>query len=103
MGKVNKHEKQRPRRTIDAAGLGARLKNGEPDVTDVWAEQRKIHTSETIKLEATPLIDKAALKSGASKVKEVVIELNLNLGTVAARAWGCDLTKGYIDINTHYN
>ncbi|MGE4170749.1 MAG: bifunctional glutamate N-acetyltransferase/amino-acid acetyltransferase ArgJ [Candidatus Margulisiibacteriota bacterium] len=33
----------------------------------------------------------------------VQITLNLNLGKSAATAWGCDLTKGYIDINTQYS
>lgn len=34
---------------------------------------------------------------------EVVILVHLNLGGESAVAWGCDLTKGYIDINTDYN
>jgi glutamate N-acetyltransferase/amino-acid N-acetyltransferase len=34
---------------------------------------------------------------------EVVILVHLNLGEESALAWGCDLTKGYIDINTDYN
>jgi hypothetical protein len=67
MGETNRFEKKRPRRTIDAAGLGGRLKSGEPDVGDIWAEQKKIHTSETIKLETTPLIDKKALGGSAKK------------------------------------
>ncbi len=33
----------------------------------------------------------------------VGIDVNLNLGASSATAWGCDLTKGYIDINTKYN
>jgi glutamate N-acetyltransferase/amino-acid N-acetyltransferase len=36
------------------------------------------------------------------KQKEIKIKLNLNLGSKTATAWGCDLTKGYIDINTCY-
>lgn len=35
--------------------------------------------------------------------KEVKVEVDLHLGKGAARAWGCDLTKGYIDINTAYS
>jgi glutamate N-acetyltransferase / amino-acid N-acetyltransferase len=34
--------------------------------------------------------------------KEVVISVNLNLGCSSAIAWGCDLTKEYVEINTHY-
>jgi glutamate N-acetyltransferase/amino-acid N-acetyltransferase len=36
-------------------------------------------------------------------VRDVPIKLNLNLGKGAARAWGCDLTHGYVDINVSYN
>ncbi len=32
----------------------------------------------------------------------IVIALNLGLATSSATAWGCDLTHGYIDINTKY-
>jgi glutamate N-acetyltransferase/amino-acid N-acetyltransferase len=34
---------------------------------------------------------------------EAIITVDLNLGQYEATAWGCDLTKGYIDINTEYN
>jgi glutamate N-acetyltransferase / amino-acid N-acetyltransferase len=37
------------------------------------------------------------------KNNKVFITLELNLGSATAKAWGCDLTKGYIDINTKYN
>lgn len=33
---------------------------------------------------------------------EVKIELRLNLGNSEATAWGCDLTRGYVDINVSY-
>ncbi len=33
---------------------------------------------------------------------EVPIRLNLNLGTVAATAWGCDLSEEYVKINSQY-
>ncbi len=36
------------------------------------------------------------------KKDTVVITLNMNLAKGEATAWGCDLTKGYIDINTTY-
>jgi glutamate N-acetyltransferase/amino-acid N-acetyltransferase len=36
-------------------------------------------------------------------VRDVPIQLNLNVGKGAARAWGCDLTHGYVDINVSYN
>jgi glutamate N-acetyltransferase/amino-acid N-acetyltransferase len=34
---------------------------------------------------------------------EVTISIDLGLGHGTATAWGCDLTKKYIDINTEYN
>ncbi|MFH1429018.1 MAG: bifunctional ornithine acetyltransferase/N-acetylglutamate synthase, partial [Candidatus Margulisiibacteriota bacterium] len=34
---------------------------------------------------------------------EPKIIVDLNMGESSAIAWGCDLTKGYIDINTKYN
>ena len=34
---------------------------------------------------------------------EPKIIIDLNLGKFEAISWGCDLTKGYIDINTKYN
>ncbi|MBT5953278.1 bifunctional glutamate N-acetyltransferase/amino-acid acetyltransferase ArgJ [bacterium] len=37
------------------------------------------------------------------KAKEVTIELVLGIGTSSSVSWGCDLTHGYIDINTEYS
>ncbi|MEK7299049.1 MAG: bifunctional glutamate N-acetyltransferase/amino-acid acetyltransferase ArgJ [Candidatus Margulisiibacteriota bacterium] len=37
------------------------------------------------------------------KSDPVVIRVNLNIGTGEGMAWGCDLTEGYIRINTKYN
>jgi glutamate N-acetyltransferase/amino-acid N-acetyltransferase len=36
-------------------------------------------------------------------VRDVPIQLNLNIGKGRARAWGCDLSHGYVDINVSYN
>lgn len=33
---------------------------------------------------------------------EVLIRLNLNLGTASATAWGCDLSEEYVTINSQY-
>ena len=35
--------------------------------------------------------------------KNCVIHVNLNVGEKQSSAWGCDLTKGYVDINVEYN
>ena len=37
------------------------------------------------------------------KENEVKIVLKLNAGVHAATAWGCDLSRAYIEINTCYN
>jgi len=36
------------------------------------------------------------------KGNEVPISVNLNLGTATATAWGCDLSKEYVTINSQY-
>ncbi|MBI2852536.1 MAG: bifunctional glutamate N-acetyltransferase/amino-acid acetyltransferase ArgJ [Chloroflexi bacterium] len=36
------------------------------------------------------------------KGSEVLVRLNLNLGTGSATAWGCDLTPEYVNINSQY-
>ncbi|MBI4284205.1 MAG: bifunctional glutamate N-acetyltransferase/amino-acid acetyltransferase ArgJ [Chloroflexi bacterium] len=36
------------------------------------------------------------------KQREVPIRLHLNLGTASATAWGCDLSKEYVTINSQY-
>ena len=33
---------------------------------------------------------------------EVVIKVNLNIGKAEATAWGCDLSEGYVTINSEY-
>jgi len=33
---------------------------------------------------------------------EVSIDLDLNLGTAPATAWGCDLSEEYVVINSQY-
>jgi glutamate N-acetyltransferase/amino-acid N-acetyltransferase len=47
------------------------------------------------------MTDRALLVTELKK-EVVVITLDMNLGDANATAWGCDLTKGYIDINTTY-
>lgn len=46
--------------------------------------------------------ERSALKSDLA-CADIVIRADLGLGTAAACAWGCDLTKEYIDINVDYN
>lgn len=37
------------------------------------------------------------------KTDTVIVDVDLKSGKEAATAWGCDLTKRYVDINTEYN
>jgi glutamate N-acetyltransferase/amino-acid N-acetyltransferase len=34
--------------------------------------------------------------------KEILLHVDLHAGRAAARVWTCDLTRGYIDINSSY-
>jgi glutamate N-acetyltransferase/amino-acid N-acetyltransferase len=47
--------------------------------------------------------DTMVIKMLALSSKEPKIHVDLKKGKFEAVAWGCDLTKGYIDINTKYN
>ncbi len=38
----------------------------------------------------------------ALKQKEVIINLNINMGDKQATAWGCDMTEQYVVINSYY-
>lgn len=42
------------------------------------------------------------IKRALKKVK-IEIEINFNSGSSVATAWGCDLSKKYVEINTEYN
>ena len=48
------------------------------------------------------IIDRDQLKT-VMAVNDIVIDIVLGEGDFEATAWGCDLTHGYIDINTAYN
>jgi glutamate N-acetyltransferase/amino-acid N-acetyltransferase len=41
--------------------------------------------------------------SNELKKEHVIVAIDMGLSTGQATAWGCDLTKGYIDINVDYN
>ena len=47
-----------------------------------------------------PLSKKKLL--GVLSGSEVIIGLQLNLGTATATAWGCDLSEEYVTINSQY-
>lgn len=41
--------------------------------------------------------------SALMKKSDVDFKINFNIGKFSAQAWGCDLTKGYVDINAKYH
>ena len=47
-------------------------------------------------------VKRSVVKKVMSK-KDIVISITIGDGECVATAWGCDLTHGYIDINTEYN
>jgi glutamate N-acetyltransferase/amino-acid N-acetyltransferase len=40
---------------------------------------------------------------GHLKGKKILFAINLNMGSGAATAWGCDLTDGYVKVNADYH
>jgi glutamate N-acetyltransferase / amino-acid N-acetyltransferase len=64
----------------------------------------------TLKIQGAVLFEKGAPASFIRdevktllKTDTVVIDVDLHSGEEEATAWGCDLTKRYVDINTEYN
>ena len=47
--------------------------------------------------------EKVKMKWDGLQSKTVNINIDLSNGRESAQAWGCDLTEGYIKINTKYN
>ena len=67
-----------------------------PDSTDAWINGHQVVRGGA-RLEFEDEVVREALR------KDVVdLEVDLGVGTASARAYGCDLTKGYIDENAAY-
>jgi len=74
-----------------------------PDVK-INPDKVTIRFASTTVFEAGAPIDfDRELVSDALRRSTVVIDITLGLGSGRAQLWGCDLTKGYIDINTDYS
>ena len=50
----------------------------------------------------TPLDFDEEVATNILKQEEVIIEINMNMGSESATAWGCDLTYDYVKINADY-
>lgn len=50
----------------------------------------------------TPLAFERDQVRAALKTNTIIIDIDLKAGELSATAWGCDLSKKYVDINTEY-
>lgn len=67
-----------------------------PESTDAW-----INGHQVVRGGARLDFEDAAVRD-ALRREAVDLEVDLGIGTASARAYGCDLTKGYIDENAAY-
>lgn len=82
-------------RVLAAAAKDPALKCNPKKVSLSFNEKRVIEDGELI------IKDRSEL-SAVMNTDTIVIDLDLNLAHGRATAWGCDLTHGYVDINTAY-
>jgi glutamate N-acetyltransferase / amino-acid N-acetyltransferase len=68
----------------------------QPETTDAW-----VNGYQVVQSGARLSFDDAVVRAALS-VEEVALAVSLGVGDGAARFWGCDLTKGYIDENAAY-
>jgi glutamate N-acetyltransferase/amino-acid N-acetyltransferase len=67
-----------------------------PEATDAW-----INGFQVVKGGERLTFDDAVVRT-ALKAEVVDLEISLGVGTADATAYGCDLTKGYVDENASY-
>ena len=67
-----------------------------PETTDAW-----INGHQVVRAGARLEFDDATVRE-ALRTEVVDLEVSLGVGNAEARAYGCDLTKGYIDENAAY-
>lgn len=68
----------------------------DPEATDAWVNGHAV-----VKGGARAAFDDATVRQ-ALKAEVVDLEVSLGVGDGSARAYGCDLTKGYVDENAAY-
>jgi glutamate N-acetyltransferase/amino-acid N-acetyltransferase len=80
------------------ARLGAEQVSG-----DELSRMRLAIQGHTLFSDGAPvLFDRAEVKN-ALRQHKIIIEIDLHSGSYEATAWGCDLSKKYVDINTEYS
>lgn len=67
-------------------------------------EQLNIHLQdECMVKDGIPVqVDREALR-GQMRTQKIIFNVDLKIGDQSATAWGCDLSKKYVDINTEYS
>jgi glutamate N-acetyltransferase/amino-acid N-acetyltransferase len=68
----------------------------DPTCTDAW-----INGHQVVRAGARVTFDDATVRA-ALRAEDVDLDISLGVGDFAATAYGCDLTKGYIDENAAY-
>ncbi len=83
-------------RVVAAVGKTENVKMN-PDKVSVWFGDHAVFK------DGVPLtFDRDAVVRHL-KESTVLIRISIGLGAGRSKSWGCDLTKGYIDINTEYS
>ena len=85
-------------RVICAAGYsGVEL---DPDRLSLWLEN-EVDSLHLVR-DGVPYEIDESRASAILAEREIVLKLELGMGSVEAKVWTCDLTHRYVDINAHY-
>ncbi|MDT2673618.1 bifunctional ornithine acetyltransferase/N-acetylglutamate synthase [Enterococcus dongliensis] len=69
----------------------------DPEKIDMW-----IGNQQLLKRSQPQLFNKKIMKETLEK-ETIIIKVELNIGTESGKAWGCDLTYKYIEVNALYH
>ncbi|MGM0173816.1 bifunctional glutamate N-acetyltransferase/amino-acid acetyltransferase ArgJ [Enterococcus sp. DIV0800] len=69
----------------------------DPEKIDMWIGQQKL-----LKHSQPQEFDEAEMKQTLEKEK-ILITVDLNIGEAKGKAWGCDLTYKYVEVNALYH
>ncbi|MDT2736622.1 bifunctional ornithine acetyltransferase/N-acetylglutamate synthase [Enterococcus pseudoavium] len=69
----------------------------DPEQIDMWIGDQQL-----LKHSQPQAFDEASMKTILEKEK-IIIKVDLNIGTQSGKAWGCDLTYKYVEVNALYH
>ncbi|MDU6523696.1 MAG: bifunctional ornithine acetyltransferase/N-acetylglutamate synthase, partial [Enterococcus sp.] len=69
----------------------------DPEKIDMWIGQQQL-----LKHSQPQEFDEAEMKQTLEKEK-ILITVDLNIGEAKGKAWGCDLTYKYVEVNALYH